>query len=153
MLCRNNGSCIEVNITIANVDTLTYKCECDTDYTGTNCELVVDFCRNITCQNNGMCKTVNMTWKCFCLSDTLYYGEYCEHRTATLAIKQALTKSFSSVAITAITLTCSFVVLMDVLKYVFKIDPVKVERAKIQEKKAKPQSNVRPTVVRLQYIA
>jgi len=51
----------------------------------------------VLCSNNGSCIVVdfcrNITWKCFCLSDTLYYGEYCEHRTTALTVKQALTKS------------------------------------------------------------
>ncbi|CAF4166158.1 unnamed protein product, partial [Adineta steineri] len=72
-------------------------------------------------------------------------------------VKQALSRSFAGVAIAAQVLTCSFVIIMDVLKYVFKIDPVKAERLKqAQEKKAvKAKAKARgPNVaVRFQYVA
>lgn len=138
---------------VFHVNTLTYRCECNSGYTGTNCELKINLCRNVTCANNGICKMIDMNWKCFCLSDTLYYGEYCQHRTNALKVKIALTKSFASVAISAITITCSFVILMDVLKYVFKIDPVKTERHRRKRKRRRNHPNAPPQIVRYQYIA
>lgn len=91
-----------------------------------------------------------MVAKCVCLDSTLYYGDYCQLRTNSLQVKQALSRSFASIAITAIVLTCSFVVLMDVLKYGFHIDPVKTERQKVRQEKA--QSNGQKLAVRFQYV-
>jgi hypothetical protein len=100
-----------------------------------------------------------MTWKCICLDPSLYFGEYCQLQTTALTVKKAMSKSFASVAIAAITCTCSFVVLMDVLKYAFHVDPVKTERMKKQqqkeqEKQAKRAAKAAPkVVVRFHYVA
>ncbi|CAF4373124.1 unnamed protein product, partial [Adineta steineri] len=81
----------------------------------------------------------------------------CEIQTSALKIKQALSRSFASVAITALVLTCSFVIIMDILKYVFKIDPVKAERLKqLRAKKAaksKPKPKAPNVAIRFQYVA
>ena len=102
-----------------------------------------------------MCQTVNFTWKCICIDSTLYYGEYCQYQTNRLQIKQTLTKSFASIAIIAISLTCAFIVFMDVLKYGFHIDPVQIERRQLrkhQRRLARP--SIKPKVaVRFQYIS
>lgn len=86
-----------------------------------------------------------------------YYGDYCQFETTALKIKQAVAKSFASVAITAILLTLSFILIMDILKYVFKIDPVRFERRRLWQKRqrAKHPSRTRaPKVaVRFQYVA
>ncbi|CAF1233029.1 unnamed protein product [Adineta steineri] len=98
-----------------------------------------------------------MSWSCICLTPSLYYGNYCEIQTSALKVKQALSRSFAGVAIAALVLTCSFVIIMDVLKYVFKIDPVKAERLKqIQAKKAvksKAKAKAANVAVRFQYVA
>lgn len=75
-----------------------------------------------------MCQTVDSDWQCLCLDPTLYYGEYCQFKSGTLRLHEILSKSFAAVAIGAIVTTCSFVVVMDVLKYAFHIDPVERER-------------------------
>ena len=85
--------------------------------------------------------TTNMTWKCICLDPSLYFGEYCQLQTAALTVKKAMSKSFASVAIAAISLTCSFVVLMDVLKYAFHVDPVKTARMKKQEQEEQEKTS------------
>ncbi|CAF1499768.1 unnamed protein product, partial [Adineta steineri] len=60
-------------------------------------------------------------------------------------------------AIVALVLTCSFVIIMDILKYVFKIDPVKAERLKqLQAKRAakpKPKPKAPNVAIRFQYVA
>ena len=123
---------------------------------GTHCELKLDLCANISCKNNGICKTIDLTWKCICLDPTLYYGNYCERQTSALAVKKALTKSFASVAITALVLTCSFVIIMDVLKYLFHIDPAKearMKRAKAKRTAPKRKSGAPKVAVRFQYVS
>ncbi|CAF1158716.1 unnamed protein product [Adineta steineri] len=153
--CWNNGTCIEVNSTTVDNNGTTFCCNCSESFTGVHCELKIDLCVNITCQNHGICRTVNMSWTCICLTPSLYYGNYCEIETSALKIKQALSRSFASIAIVALVLTCSFVIIMDVLKYVFKIDPVKAERLKqLQAKKAAKSKPKPPNVaIRFQYVA
>jgi hypothetical protein len=100
-----------------------------------------------------------MAWKCICLDPTLYSGEYCQIQTTALQVKKTVSKSFASIAITAIVLTCSFIVLMDILKYGFHVDPIKTERMLKQqeaqaEKEAKRAARSAPKVaVRFQYVA
>jgi hypothetical protein len=97
-----------------------------------------------------------MSWKCFCLDPSLYYGNFCQFQTNALQVKKALSKSFAGVAIAAIVSTCSFVILMDILKYGFRVDPVKREREKSQklkEEKRVAQTNAPKIAVRFQYIA
>jgi len=96
---------------------------------------------------------IDRKWKCFCLDSSLYYGNYCEYQTSGLTVKKVMAKSFSSVAIAVITLTVSFVVSMDVLKYVFHIDPVKAVRKKVKKSKNEAKSKPSKTVVRFQYIS
>ncbi|CAF0794318.1 unnamed protein product [Adineta steineri] len=155
--CWNNGTCIEVNSTTVDNNGTTFYCNCSKSFTGVHCELKVNLCANIKCQNHGICQTVNMSWSCICLTPSLYYGNYCEIQTSALKVKQALSRSFAGVAIAALVLTCSFVIIMDVLKYVFKIDPVKAERLKqIQAKKAvksKAKAKAANVAVRFQYVA
>ncbi|CAF3746170.1 unnamed protein product [Adineta steineri] len=155
--CWNNGTCIEVNSTTVNNNGTNFYCNCSKSFTGVHCELKVNLCVNIKCQNHGICQTVNMSWSCICLTSLFYYGNYCEIETSALKVKQALSKSFASVAITVLVLTCSFVIIMDVLKYVFKIDPIKAERLKqLQAKKSaksKSKPKARNVAVRFQYVA
>lgn len=153
---RNNGTCIEINSTVSSTHGSAFRCECAEAYNGLHCELQVDLCGNITCQNNGFCKTTDLVWKCICIDDKLFYGDYCEFQSNSLKVLKALSRSFASVAITAIALTCSFVILMDLLKYVFHIDPAKGERAaKAAEKQAKKaMKQPAPQVaIRFQYVA
>jgi hypothetical protein len=73
-----------------------------------------------------------------------------------LKVRKALSKSFSSVAITAIALTCSFVVVMDLLKYAFHVDPLKAQRAQMQANEQAKRNNAvhaPPMAVRFQYVA
>jgi hypothetical protein len=87
-----------------------------------------------------------------CLSAT-YSGRHCEHVSRSIIIRQYVSKAFSYVAILALVFVFGFVIIMDILKYVFGIDPVREERELIRRRRAafqqknhaiqKPQ-NVRP---------
>jgi hypothetical protein len=90
-----------------------------------------------------------MSWNCICLDKTLYYGAYCQFQTSTLKIKQVLSRSLASVAITIIVLTCSFIFSMDVLKYVFHVDPVKIQLIKWRLQK---EADAPKVAIRFQYI-
>ena len=150
---RNDGICIEMNSTVFGNNGSIFYCECTEGYQGGTCQLKLDLCANITCANKGVCKTIAMVWKCMCLSEELYYGDRCQYQTGALKVKEAMSRSFASVAITAIVLTCTFVISMDVLKYVFHIDPVKIERQKVRQKKRdKAQSHVPRAPERFQYV-
>ena len=53
-----------------------YVCSCQSGYEGDNCEIKIDYCKNNSCQNNGVCKETNYGYICECLDG--YYGHYCE---------------------------------------------------------------------------
>ncbi|CAF4032539.1 unnamed protein product [Adineta steineri] len=137
LIFRNGGTCFIRNISITNETP--YVCICPDGYTGTHCETLINMCFNITCENKGLCIPSLLSWSCHCLSPTLYSGTYCEDISTALAVKQILSKSFVSVAIAAITAVFIFVVTMDILKYVFKIDPVDRERQAMKKKQEKKQ--------------
>lgn len=128
---RNNGTCIETN------NASTFTCQCRLGYDGIYCESYSDMCGNITCENHGVCQSTYLNWYCQCLDDSLYSGSYCEQTSSSLKTKKALSLSFAIVAIVAISVVGAFVVTMDVLKYVFKIDPVDRERHRLEMEKEK----------------
>ena len=93
-------------------------------------------CINITCQNKGRCVPHYLSWSCVCLG-SLYFGKYCEETSTEIKIKKILSKSFASIAITAIVVVFLFVIIMDILTFVFGIDPVRGERDAIKSEQNK----------------
>ena len=134
---RHDGKCLEINGTISINNETTFECQCSSGYDGLHCELVSDMCRNITCENHGFCIHSYQSWSCQCLDASLYSGEFCQHESSRLKAKQILSKSFAFIAILAITAVFVFVIVMDVLKYVFNIDPVDRERRLLALKEEK----------------
>ena len=106
-------------------------------YSGMSCELVTDMCGNITCENSGICVSAYLLWSCRCIDSSLYSGTYCQDKSSALTTKEALSKSLGIVAIIAICCVVGFILLMDILKYVFKIDPVDRERHRLKMEKEK----------------
>ncbi|CAF2035575.1 unnamed protein product [Rotaria magnacalcarata] len=158
--CWHNGTCVPINATIASIDGLNFKCECIEGYDGTYCELGIDLCVNITCENRGICQTVAMQWKCSCLDSAYYYGDLCQFKTNKLKIREILSSSFAFIAIGVISVTCGFVIVMDVLKYVFHIDPVECERdnyRKRREAQRRARRPIKPNqtkiALRFQYVS
>ncbi|CAF1031937.1 unnamed protein product [Rotaria sordida] len=145
-ICKNNtcwhdGNCVEMNGTVSLNNKTTFKCICKPGYNGPQCELISDMCINIKCENKGVCISSHLSWRCHCLDSSLYSGKYCEKISTSLIIKQILSKSFASVAIVAIIAVFLFVIIMDILKYVFKIDPVDRERRLMKLKQKKKYLN------------
>jgi len=94
-------------------------------------------CDNITCENSGICMSSYLAWTCECLDSSFYSGTYCQDKSSALKTKEALSKSFAIIAIIALCCVFGFVIIMDVLKYVFKIDPVDRERHRLRMEKEK----------------
>lgn len=128
-----------MNATISDDNETSFTCQCIQGYEGTQCQLESNMCDNITCENKGTCVSSYMTWSCECLDDLLYSGTYCQDKSSTLAVKEALSKSFAVVAIVAICCVAGFIIIMDILKYVFKIDPVDRERYRLKMEKEKEE--------------
>lgn len=132
---RHNGTCIPANSTVTSNNGSSFTCECTEGYNGRYCELEINLCVNITCENRGVCSTIRFQWYCYCLDSSLYYGEYCQYKTNKLRIREILSKSFASIAIGVIITTCGFVIIMDILKYAFNIDPVIGERESYRQRR------------------
>lgn len=125
----------------------TYTCLCTSGWYGTHCQTKIDYCQNITCENNGVCRALLLNYTCECLGDA-YSGRQCENLHARTRLYRILAKSFAYIAIMAITIVALFVIIMDVLKYCLGIDLVEEELQRMrQAKKRQP-----PLVVRFIYV-
>jgi hypothetical protein len=159
--CLNGGTCNET----LNEST----CICPTGKTGDHCEFEVDICANVSCKNNGQCVSNYGNWSCVCVNNNLYSGTYCQISSSALRTKEIISRSFGCIAIGCISAVVAFILIMDVLKYVFNIDPVdnelrafrqrkygyreRARRRQEAERKRKEQNLVQPVVaVRFQYV-
>lgn len=116
-----------------------FHCNCTRGRTGTNCELVIDNCKNVTCLNQGICRSSLNNYKCECLFGTS--GDHCENVATSLVIRQYVSKGFGYIVIIALVVTAAFIVILDVLKYGFGIDPVHEERERLRRKRTLYQRN------------
>jgi uncharacterized membrane protein YpjA len=111
----------------------------------------VNYCENVTCLNNGVCRPLFLNYTCECLGIS-YSGRYCEIVEQTTAVRQVISKSFGYIAIIFLVVVISFVLIMDILKYCFGIDPAKNELKKIQKAKAKKRVKHAPVIQRFIYV-
>lgn len=102
---------------------MTYACQCQSGWQGDRCEQKVNYCDSEKCVNNGVCRALLGNYTCECLGDS-YSGRHCEHTDRRIAIYRTLSKSFAAVAIGAMSAVAIFILVMDILKYGFGIDPV-----------------------------
>jgi hypothetical protein len=155
LTCLNGGTCNETSNET--------NCICPRGKTGLHCESEVDICSNISCQNKGQCISSYGNWSCLCTNPTLYSGLYCQTESSSLRTKQMVSRSFAGIAIGCIVTVITFVLIMDILKYLFHIDPVdknfrtkkeKKENQRLQERrKKKIHKSKQPVIaVRFQYI-
>ena len=115
--------------TCVNTTRGTFACICDAGWTGAHCEASVNYCENVTCQNNGVCRSTFRDYQCDCVSAS-YSGRHCETTASSLAVRQKVTRSFGYVAILFLAGVFLFIVLLDVLKYIFHIDPAPEKRTR-----------------------
>jgi hypothetical protein len=88
----------------------------------------------VKCQNNGQCRQSLLDFTCECtLKD--FSGRYCEVKSNSVTTKQTVNRSFAYIAIIAMGAVAGFIVLLDILKYGFHIDPVDEERKRLQAEK------------------
>lgn len=132
--CLGRGQCNETSPT-------TFHCDCDRGYDGRHCERRIDLCHNVTCKNSGVCRTTLLNFTCECSTHD-YTGRYCEVKSTSLVIKIIVNRSFGYVAIIALVGVVGVVVVMDVLKYVFNIDPVSKERQRLAARRRRRQQQV-----------
>ena len=100
-----------------------------------HCEYNIDDCPLDACKNGGQCEDLINSFKCICLS--FFSGEYCEIKNEELVLKENVSRSFSVIAILTLILTFSFFITMDVVRFVFRIEPegLKEQRQMMRKKK------------------
>ncbi len=111
-----------------------FYCNCTPGRTGIHCEYVIDYCKNMTCLNRGICRVLLLDYKCECLFGTS--GHHCEDVATSLLIRQYVSKGFAYIAILVLIATAGFIIVLDILKYGFSIDPICEERERIRRKRA-----------------
>ena len=89
-------------------------------------------------------------YTCECLGDS-FSGRHCEVTSVKIKIYRFVSKSFGYVAILAILSVVVFIVVMDILKYCFGIDPVHGERERLREEKEKKKKR-KPIIQRFVYV-
>ncbi len=112
----------------------TFVCQCEEGWQGTHCDIMINYCDNATCYNNGVCRPMLRDYECKCLDDS-FSGRHCELIATKIKIYRIVSKSFAYVAIIAMVSVTMFVVIMDILKYCFGIDPVHKERERLRRKR------------------
>ncbi len=106
---------------------------CDKGWRGKNCESMIHRCDDKPCLNGGVCQPIPHGYECKCLGDS-YSGRHCEIIGKKIFILKIVSKSFAYIAIIVMSSAAMFVVIMDILKYCFGIDPVQEERERIRRK-------------------
>ncbi|UJR30565.1 hypothetical protein I4U23_018094 [Adineta vaga] len=147
-LCKSgyNGTNCEINIRPCQANTCLYGggckdlnathfvCNCIQGRTGIHCETRIDYCYNVTCLNKGVCRSLPLGYECQCISNS-FTGRHCENIAKSVITFQYISKTFSYIAILAISLVVGFVIILDILKYGFGIDPVRGERNRLRRER------------------
>lgn len=130
-----------------------FECFCQTGWTGRYCERMIDHCVTNPCLNNGVCRSLLRNYSCECLGSS-YSGRHCEIISQTITTYRSISMSFSLIALISLALVAIFVIVMDVLKYVFGIDPVKKERQTLrsQQRKRLLKRKHHPVAIRFVYV-
>ncbi len=137
------GICNETSMT-------TFLCLCESGWNGIYCEIEIDYCENITCNNNGICRSLFLNYTCECFG-TSYTGRNCQITSTKTVVYQTVSKTVSYIAIIVLISVAMFIVILDVLKYCFGIDVTKVESKKIQKKKQMIKRKP-PLIIRFVYV-
>ncbi|CAF1113374.1 unnamed protein product [Adineta ricciae] len=142
--CLYHGKCNQTSDT-------TFHCECDDGWQGIHCESMTNYCHNITCSNNGVCRPLLRSYKCECLGSS-YSGRHCETASKKIVIFKIVSKSFAYIAVIALGCVAAFVIIMDILRYGFGIDPVREERVQIRRARLAQRRRRRPLIERFVYV-
>lgn len=111
-----------------------FECYCTQGYAGIHCELLIDYCINVTCLNQGVCHSLPLNYTCECLPTIS--GHHCEYVTTKFLILKHVSKSVGSIAIIFICISIGYIISLDILTYAFGIDVTARERAQIQHERS-----------------
>ncbi|CAF0862455.1 unnamed protein product [Adineta steineri] len=139
--CWNNGICNQTSNT-------TFYCLCREGWYGIHCEAKTEYCKNITCFNGGICRSSLLNYTCECLGES-FSGRYCEIISTKTSAHRIVSKSFAFIVIVVSIITFMFVIVLDILKYCFNVDPMRKELQKLKQKKKKKKC---PVIVKYVYV-
>ena len=92
--------------------------------------------------NKGVCRPLLNNYTCECLGKS-YSGRHCKVTAKNTLISNIVSKIVAYIAILIMTVLGIFIVVMDIIKHCFGIDPVHEEREKIRrEKQARKQKTL-----------
>ena len=141
--CLNNGTC-------HNISKTDFNCSCASGWEGKRCERIINLCSSSPCQNRGVCFPSLRNYTCKCLQGS-YSGRHCEITATRIQVLQVVSTSFAYIAIIAMVTVVMFVLIMDILKYCFGIDPVEDERERLRRKKYAKKRKP-PVIQRFTYV-
>ncbi|CAF2127883.1 unnamed protein product [Rotaria magnacalcarata] len=130
--CLGHGECKET-------PDLSFFCWCHDGWTGIHCQSRIDNCSLDTCENDGVCRPILLNYTCECLGDS-YSGRHCEIPSMKTTILKTVSKSFAYIAIIAMISVAMFIVIMDILKYCFGMDPTRGDLERIRREKRKSRA-------------
>ncbi|CAF1118072.1 unnamed protein product [Adineta steineri] len=134
--CLHEGTCVELNNTH-------FVCNCTRERIGVHCEHIINYCDNVTCLNKGICRALHLAYKCECLFGTS--EDHCQHLATSILVRQYIARGVAYIAIIVISVTFGFVLVLDVLKYIFGIDITQKEREEILRKRTLSAPKTPPT--------
>jgi len=111
-----------------------FRCDCVEHRTGARWEFWIDYCQNIVCFNQGRCRSVPPSYVCDCISSS-FSGRHCENVANSIAIRRYVSSTLGYIGITALCSVAAFIIIMDVLKYGFGIDPVHADRELVRRRR------------------
>ncbi len=118
-----------------------FDCNCTQGRVGIHCELLIDYCTNITCLNRGVCSSLPLNYTCECLPTSS--GRHCEYLITNLRIRQYVSKSVGFIAIIFLCTSAGYIISLDILTYVFNIDLTAKDRDQIRRKRALYKKSIR----------
>ena len=136
-----------VGFCVPTVDS--FQCSCGSGWEGIHCQSRTNLCRNVTCQNRGICRGALNNYTCECLGDG-FSGPHCETASTTTTVRTVVSKTFGYVAIVSLVTVVVFVTVMDVMKYWLGIDATAAETEELRVKRAKRRAS--PVKVRFVYV-
>jgi hypothetical protein len=113
-----------------------FLCACTSGWRNDHCQTRINYCLNVTCENQGVCRTLLGNYTCECLGSS-FSGRHCEITSTDTKIRQVVAKTFAYVAIISIVTVMIFVITLDVMKYCFGMDVTYAELRRVQLKKIK----------------
>ena len=128
-VCINNSTCEAFS-----ENPMEFTCKCMQNFEGFFCENNV-ICDNVTCENGGYCTADYFDFKCECT--TYFSGRYCEIKAADLTVLENVSTSISAVGLVALVLWVLFLIVMDLSKFLFKIEPKDLSKQRKELKKNK----------------